>query len=78
LVPFAFLSIVEEADPQIIRAIFERKRRGWEFAWRGIRISAPITDAGFNAQFLARKIPPHPGDGMKQVRAQGPDRDNPL
>lgn len=57
--------IVEEADLQIIRAILERKRRRWEFAWRGIRISAPITDDGFNAHFLARKIPLHPGDGLK-------------
>jgi hypothetical protein len=57
--------VVEIADLQIMRAIFERKRRRWEFAWRGIRISAPITDDGFNQQFLARKIPLHPGDGLQ-------------
>jgi hypothetical protein len=57
--------VVEQADVQIMRAIFERKRRRWEFAWRGIRISAPILDDGFNAQFLARKVPLHPGDGLQ-------------
>ena len=57
--------VTEVADLQIIRAILERKRRRWEFAWRGIRISAPITDDGFNQQFLARKIPLHPGDALQ-------------
>lgn len=57
--------VVELADLQIIRAILERKRRRWEFAWRGIRISAPITDDRFNSQFLARKIPVAPGDGLQ-------------
>jgi len=31
----------------VVRAIFERSSRRWQFIWNGIRISAPITDQAF-------------------------------
>src|SRR5438132_243641 len=43
--------IIENTEVQIIRAILEKSRRRWEFVWRGIRISAPIADERFYAEF---------------------------
>ena len=31
----------------VVRAIFERSSRRWQFVWNGIKISAPITDPTF-------------------------------
>src|ERR1035437_2133898 len=54
--------IPEQAEIQILRAILERGKRRWEFSWRGIRISAPVTDARFYEEFFAHRIKIAPGD----------------
>jgi hypothetical protein len=56
---------VETTELQIMRAILERSRRRWEFAWRGIRIAAPITDERFYGLFFAHAITIAPGDVLK-------------
>jgi hypothetical protein len=57
--------IPEQAEIQILRAILERSKRRWEFSWRGIRISAPVTDAKFYEDFFAHKIKIAPGDTLQ-------------
>jgi hypothetical protein len=62
--------VVEESvDLQIIKAILERSRRKWEFMWRGVKISAPVTDENFYVEFFAHDITIAPGDVLK-VRLQ--------
>jgi hypothetical protein len=56
--------IREQAEIQILRAILERGKRRWEFSWRGIRISAPVTDAKFYQEFFAHRIKIAPGDTL--------------
>lgn len=56
--------LIENTELQIMRAILERNRRRWEFSWRGIRISAPITDERFYSQFFAHTITIAPGDSL--------------
>lgn len=57
--------IVETTDLQIMRAILERSRRRWEFVWRGVRISAPVLDDRFFADFAAHRITIAPGDALE-------------
>lgn len=57
--------VPEQAEIQILRAILERGKRRWEFSWRGIRISAPVTDARFYEQFFAHRIKIAPGDTLQ-------------
>jgi hypothetical protein len=59
--------VTENVDLQIIKAILERGERKWEFSWRGIKISAPITHGAFYEQFDAHHITIAPGD-ILQVR----------
>jgi hypothetical protein len=56
--------VPEQAEVQILRAILERSKRRWEFSWRGIRISAPVTDAHFYQEFFAHRIKIAPGDTL--------------
>lgn len=44
--------VPEIVDLQIIKAILERSRRKWEFMWRGVKISAPVTDEKFYIDFF--------------------------
>ncbi|CAM5553546.1 hypothetical protein [Eoetvoesiella caeni] len=62
-------TIEENVDLQIIKAILERSRRKWEFMWRGIKISAPVTDERFYVEFFAHDIKIAPGDVLR-VRLQ--------
>lgn len=57
--------LVELTDLQILRAILERSKRRWQFAWNGIRISAPVTDDDFYADFFAHNITIAPGDTLR-------------
>lgn len=57
--------ITEITTVQIMRAILERSRRRWEFVWQGIRISAPVLDEKFFADFAAHKITIAPGDALE-------------
>lgn len=58
-------SIIEVADLHILRAILERGTRKWEFSWRGIKISAPVLDDRFFADFFAHRIKIAPGDSIE-------------
>lgn len=58
-------SVPENAEIQILKAILERSKRRWEFSWRGIRISAPITDPNFYTEFFAHRITIAPGDTLE-------------
>ncbi|HTJ79716.1 MAG TPA: hypothetical protein VL357_12035 [Rariglobus sp.] len=57
--------VTEIVDLQIIKAILERGPRKWEFMWRGVRISAPITHEDFYNSFDAHRITIAPGDILK-------------
>lgn len=59
--------IQEVADLQIKRAILERSKRKWEFIWRGIKISAPVLDEQFYADFFAHKVTIAPGDSFEVI-----------
>lgn len=59
--------IIEHADLQILRAILERSKRRWEFAWRGVKIPAPVLDQKFYDDFFAHKITIAPGDALNVV-----------
>lgn len=66
--------IPETVELQILKAILERGKRKWEFMWRGIKISAPVTSQSFHNQFFNHDITIAPGDSLevklliKQVR----------
>jgi hypothetical protein len=66
--------VSEIVDIQILKAILERGKRKWEFMWRGIKISAPITSQSFYNKFFNHSITIAPGDSLevtleiKQVR----------
>jgi hypothetical protein len=57
--------IVEYANLEISRAILARGKRKWEFYWRGVRISAPVTDEQFYDRFFAHDVTIAPGDGLR-------------
>ncbi|MFA0315936.1 MULTISPECIES: hypothetical protein [Vibrio] len=59
--------INEVAELQIKRAILERSKRKWEFIWRGIKISAPVSDHQFYDDFFAHKITVAPGDSLDAI-----------
>lgn len=66
--------IPETVELQILKTILERGKRKWEFMWRGIKISAPITSQNFYNEFFNHNITIAPGDSLyvklliKQVR----------
>lgn len=57
--------VTEITTVQIMRAILEPSRRRWEFVWQGVRISAPVLDERFFADFAAHKITIAPGDALE-------------
>jgi len=57
--------IYEQCELQIVKAILERSRRKWEFMWRGVKISAAISDGSFYTRFFAHEITIAPGDILK-------------
>lgn len=67
--------ITEQCDLQIVKAILEKSRRKWEFAWRGVRIAAPVLDDRFYADFFAHDITIAPGDALKVRLAIKQSRD---
>jgi len=60
-------TVLETCDLQIVKAILERSDRKWEFRWRGVKVSAPVTDQSFYSNFFAHRIMIAPGDEL-QVR----------
>ncbi|STQ76250.1 hypothetical protein [Grimontia hollisae] len=57
----------EVAELQIKRAILERSKRKWEFIWRGMKISAPVSDQQFYDDFFAHRITVAPGDSLDAI-----------
>lgn len=57
--------VIEQCELDIVKAILERGQRKWEFMWRGIRISAPVSDNRFYSNFQAHTIRIAPGDQLK-------------
>ncbi|GLQ05867.1 hypothetical protein [Sneathiella chinensis] len=58
----------EQADLLIIRAIFERGMRKWQFVWRdGIKISAPILDEDFYDKLVSHEYVIGTGDSLKAI-----------
>lgn len=57
--------VTEAATVVIIRAIFEKSARKWQFAWNGVRISAPITDQEFFDKLRRREIELGWGDTLE-------------
>lgn len=57
--------ITEIVELQILKAILEKGKRKWEFMWRGIKISAPITSDKFFKDFFAHNITIAPGDSLE-------------
>lgn len=49
----------------IVKAVFERSSRKWEFVWRGFDISAPIRDQSFFDRLEARQISISQGDTFR-------------
>lgn len=70
--------IYEIVELQILRAILERGRKKWQFMWRGVKISAPITSKEFYDDFFSHNITIAPGDSLevKLVIKQERDNDN--
>ena len=56
--------ITELVELKILKAILERSRKKWGFMWRGVKISAPVTDMQFYNRFCARDITIAPGDSL--------------
>jgi hypothetical protein len=67
--------ITEEAELQIVKAILKKSTRRWEFVWRGVTISAPVTHAGFYQDFFAHEITIAPGDTLQVTLAIKQSRD---
>jgi hypothetical protein len=68
--------VSEDVDVQILKAILERSRRKWEFVWRGIKISAPVTDEHFYVNFFSHDITIAPGDVLRVKLAIRQTRDS--
>jgi len=65
----------EQCELQIVKAILERSHRKWEFMWRGVKISAAISDDNFYKRFFAHEITIAPGDSLKVRLAIRQQRD---
>lgn len=56
--------VTERSTVGIIKAVLRRSKRKWQFSWRGIEISAPITDPTFFDRLGARQIAIAQGDSL--------------
>ena len=55
---------IERTQLVIIKAVFERGRRKWEFNWSGVKISAAITDESFFDRLERREFALSQGDAL--------------
>jgi len=55
----------EEANLQLIKVILEKGKRKWEFAWKGIKISAPVIDDKFWDKMARGEVSIKQGDSIK-------------
>lgn len=56
---------IETASLTVLKVVFLRSRRKWQFIWRGITIPAPITDPDFFDRMEARSISLSQGDALE-------------
>jgi len=54
----------DRASLTIVKAVFERGGRKWEFVWNGLKLSAPISDPTFFDRLASREIWLAQGDQM--------------
>ncbi|HUY69310.1 MAG TPA: hypothetical protein VMV79_08425 [Alphaproteobacteria bacterium] len=59
--------IEKNAKLVVIKAVFERSERKWQFVWNGIRISAPIKDQTFFDRLAKREFEFGQGDILDVV-----------
>jgi len=57
--------LTEEASLQLIKVILEKGKRKWEFAWKGIKISAPVSDDKFWDKMAKGEVSIKQGDSIK-------------
>ncbi len=69
-------TITEQAELQIVKAILKKSNRKWEFVWRGVTISAPVTDQKFYVDFFAHEIKIAPGDTLDVTLAISQTKDS--
>lgn len=55
----------ERATLQLIKIILEKGKRKWEFAWKGIKISAPVSDDKFWDRMARGEVSIKQGDSIK-------------
>lgn len=53
-----------EAHLPIVKAVFSKGSRKWDFVWNGVKIGASIEDAAFMANVMARKHKIGAGDSL--------------
>lgn len=59
--------VSEEAALSIIKIVFSKSRRKWEFVWRGVKVSAFIEDPIFMADLMQGKYKVGNGDSIRCV-----------
>ena len=57
--------LTEEVNLQLIKAILEKGKRKWEFAWKGIKISAPVSDDKFWNRMARGEVSIKQGDSVR-------------
>lgn len=67
--------VTEHAELQIVKAILKKSTRKWEFVWRGVTISAPVSHEQFYVDFFAHEITIAPGDTLEVTLAIKQSRD---
>jgi len=69
-------TVMERTKLVVLRAVLERSSRKWQFAWNGIRISAPIKDASFFERLANREYVFGQGDVLDVLLAIHQKRDD--
>ena len=65
----------EEVTLSIIKVVFSRSRRKWEFVWRGVKVSAYIDDPIFLAELMSGNQKVGNGDAVKAILDIGQEWD---
>jgi hypothetical protein len=56
--------VPQEATLGILKAVFAKSERKWEFVWNGVKIGATITDPVFMASVMSRQVRIGAGDAI--------------
>ncbi|WP_224826388.1 hypothetical protein [Cognatishimia sp. MH4019] len=65
----------EEVTLSIIKVIFSKTRRKWEFVWRGVKVSAYVDDPVFLADLMSGQQKVGNGDAVRAVLDIGQEWD---